>query len=775
MDPPFGPPPSFRPSTHRQSAVHAHQHQHQHHQQHHQLHEHHVDPLAALLQSPTATHCQPSAPSNPLPPQIVPNAPLHQSHFATTTTAAAHATSGGWLAVPNTHGPAAGAHTSPTRHPDRSVPTSPSPQLPTAALTETATVDPTLVRATVAAVMAAAAALHDASTAGTTPVALSPAAPGFLHQSPSAQAADLFPCGAGGSSNGAPLAPTSPHAFQEVDPNLVTAVAAMADAAISAAAAVLPPNYNAPPPDSTVCMQTAIQAANSLAAGNSGPAAPAAGSAAFGSKHRRGKSWAAAAAGGNAASTPAWYTPPGTPPSLSFHDPPAYAPTGAHLQLPLQPIQPNLQPQGMFGGTLTKSPSQNGTPLSTQWPCPPSDAPAPVSSNRRLLDNISASHLPDPNAKTSAAAAPFWPPQQHQNAPSVPSLHLPPTMTAAAVTAAAPHPTTAMDVLLHPPLAPPRRASSGTSHAAPHAGSHGGNTSPLVMSPMEAAVNQALALLLPPAAVPVTRESSGHASLNESVAAALSPLFTLPPIQGESSLLSPSASAPGTPGTGRQWRRNSVAAFAAGGFTGDRALVHTVRVPGSASRPPSPEVGSAAGSSNAATEPAPPTRRKKVFQCDVCQKTFTRAFNLKSHAKTHTNDRPHKCQFCDRTFARKHDCERHERIHSGAKPYECTVCKRGFARHDALSRHLRVEVECGSKVGKMPRRPAGHASAAALAAAARSESHDDADDTTTGLSGDDMTSMNGENEDEDDDEDRTSMGDASDEDDEDDDGSIMHE
>ncbi|KAI9031696.1 hypothetical protein CLU79DRAFT_729691 [Phycomyces nitens] len=90
-----------------------------------------------------------------------------------------------------------------------------------------------------------------------------------------------------------------------------------------------------------------------------------------------------------------------------------------------------------------------------------------------------------------------------------------------------------------------------------------------------------------------------------------------------------------------------------------------------------------------------------MFPCTHpgCNKVFTRLYNLTSHARTHTPDRPFPCSKCGRCFARQHDRNRHEKLHWGVKPYACHVCSKAFVRMDALNRHLRVENGCSQASG----------------------------------------------------------------------------
>ena len=80
----------------------------------------------------------------------------------------------------------------------------------------------------------------------------------------------------------------------------------------------------------------------------------------------------------------------------------------------------------------------------------------------------------------------------------------------------------------------------------------------------------------------------------------------------------------------------------------------------------------------------------KRYSCPHCEKSYSRASDLRSHARIHTNDNPFKCDECGKVFGKNSHLIRHRDIHTSARPWKCGVCGKSCKRATDLQVHLRT-------------------------------------------------------------------------------------
>lgn len=86
-------------------------------------------------------------------------------------------------------------------------------------------------------------------------------------------------------------------------------------------------------------------------------------------------------------------------------------------------------------------------------------------------------------------------------------------------------------------------------------------------------------------------------------------------------------------------------------------------------------------------------KAKTSQQCFDCGKVFAYSGYLKTHMRTHRNERPHVCRICDMRFVQVGNLASHMRIHTGAKPFQCEICSKLFSSSSNLKAHKRTHSE----------------------------------------------------------------------------------
>ena len=86
-------------------------------------------------------------------------------------------------------------------------------------------------------------------------------------------------------------------------------------------------------------------------------------------------------------------------------------------------------------------------------------------------------------------------------------------------------------------------------------------------------------------------------------------------------------------------------------------------------------------------QPAAMPNSDRPFKCSYCEKSFSRAGQVKVHEKVHVEERPYPCRFCGKGFKYSWGLKVHERLHTGEKPFKCRHCDKAFASSFNKSQH----------------------------------------------------------------------------------------
>ncbi|XP_033125140.1 zinc finger protein 728-like [Anneissia japonica] len=84
-----------------------------------------------------------------------------------------------------------------------------------------------------------------------------------------------------------------------------------------------------------------------------------------------------------------------------------------------------------------------------------------------------------------------------------------------------------------------------------------------------------------------------------------------------------------------------------------------------------------------------------LWECSICDKSFTEKIRCLRHSLIHTGEKPYTCSHCSRQFNLRSNAKRHIIIHirnnGGEKLSKCTICNKIFAFEGQLKYHLRTQ------------------------------------------------------------------------------------
>ena len=106
---------------------------------------------------------------------------------------------------------------------------------------------------------------------------------------------------------------------------------------------------------------------------------------------------------------------------------------------------------------------------------------------------------------------------------------------------------------------------------------------------------------------------------------------------------------------------------------------------------------------------------RKIFKIRLrsMSNDFSKKYNLSSHKRLHSGEKPHQYDMCPKKFAHSNNLIDHRRIHTGEKPFHCEFCKKKissstrFTKHQKGS-HRRETVSLWLKFSQLIRRKKTH-------------------------------------------------------------------
>ncbi|GMT08919.1 hypothetical protein PFISCL1PPCAC_216, partial [Pristionchus fissidentatus] len=97
------------------------------------------------------------------------------------------------------------------------------------------------------------------------------------------------------------------------------------------------------------------------------------------------------------------------------------------------------------------------------------------------------------------------------------------------------------------------------------------------------------------------------------------------------------------------------------------------------------------------------TKGKQLFYCEICQpaSAFTQLHNLKTHMRSHVNNRRYKCELCQTRFTRSEHLKRHQKSKCDDRPFLCTICGKRFELEQTLKDHEVLHEHQKAQKGKV--------------------------------------------------------------------------
>ncbi|XP_070572571.1 uncharacterized protein [Ptychodera flava] len=83
-------------------------------------------------------------------------------------------------------------------------------------------------------------------------------------------------------------------------------------------------------------------------------------------------------------------------------------------------------------------------------------------------------------------------------------------------------------------------------------------------------------------------------------------------------------------------------------------------------------------------------KKPRPYHCKYCGKNFESMGYLTAHERIHTGERPYSCRYCNKKFTWKGNVTNHEKTHNKEKPYRCKYCNKMYGTSGSVKTHERL-------------------------------------------------------------------------------------